>query len=225
MNRLDGFELLPEAHELATVALGYISLHHAEKPYHNHRHTLSVMGWASNLARQSDLHERDRSLVVVATAYHDYIHGPERTPGDNERLSAEIATDHLTRNGQFEETEVERVATMILGTIMEKRDGKLIQRAAASSRIEDRIVADADLSMLGSPYRFLQAATETLLRERHPDAHPRGTEMYHLLGVTLELLEQEPLTDAAKELLPHRPENYARIASMRQTIALELDKA
>lgn len=169
-----------------------------------------------------NLDQRRRSLIVVSASFHDYVHDGQP---DDEVASAEYLQHHMDSTHDFSDEETAWCGQMILGTIMEKTDAGLVQRAATSQDLGTRILADADLSGLGSDYQILQVANETLLRERCPSASPRGREMLEMLGVTLQLLEAEPLTEAARTMLPHRKNNHAAVTELRRDIAEELAQA
>lgn len=216
------FSLTPETSAIVSVALTDIELIHGRKPYHNLDHALSVMRWSNAMAAYLHLPDDERSLIVTAAAFHDYVHN--NAQGD-EAASVEYLSGHMEVSRKFGRAAIESVTSMILGTVIEKVDGVLVQSAARSEHLGTRILADADLSGLGSPFEYLLASTYSLHEERSPGADERGPEMHKLLGEAEQLMSREPLTEAGQLFLPHRRENRERVLQMRAELGEELGLA
>ena len=105
--------------------------------YHDAAHTLEdVVPAADRLAAAEGLSRHARVLVHAAALLHDtgYIEGPE----EHEAASARIAASTLPAYG-FDEAEIAVVARLILATKL----------GATPATVEERILADADLDLLG----------------------------------------------------------------------------
>jgi predicted metal-dependent HD superfamily phosphohydrolase len=107
--------------------------------YHDARHTFGeVLPAARELAAAVGLDPRERALVEVAAAWHDL--GLLETRQGHEQAGIRMARERLPRFG-LSEAEIDAIAGMILAT-------RLPQRPTTEA---ERVVADADLSVLASP--------------------------------------------------------------------------
>ncbi len=104
------------------------------RKYHNDQHIkvcLEQFGRTRRFAEHPD-------EVEVAIWFHDAIYNPKRS--DNESKSAAWAASFL-RKHQIDDTITERVKSNILAT----------QHNQVPERLDERLVVDVDLSILGQP--------------------------------------------------------------------------
>lgn len=222
--QLNALDLAPNYYRLVRIAVVDISLLHADKEYHNlDFHTLRVIDWTNRLAKYEGYGNTDRCLLVAAAAYHDYIHGGNY--GQDEAESAEVMVGNMRLIGGFSVRNMEDSRKFVRGTTIRKIGERLVQEASFSDDNRERTLADADLWTLGASEEELITANVNLLKERCPGADLRGIEMYEMLGVTLQLLEDEPLTAGGRALLPNRRSNHAGISEYRRALGRDLGLA
>lgn len=140
---LDVRELSPRAHSDAVLGIGADLERRLAEPHRRYHtaHHLVEMFWAlEELEQAGEIRGRQGALARVAAWFHDAVYDIGG-PGDNERLSADLAVSSL-RSLAFETRDVEAVERLILETTRHllPRDGGV---AAAFH--------DADLWILGAP--------------------------------------------------------------------------
>ncbi len=120
--------------------------------YHNIGHTSGVMKAAVGIGKlaleNGRINNSDIPLIRIAAAYHDLVQG--LGPGVNESESARIASDIMTATGYFDEKEIEKVREMILSTRVDYENDGSMRQAAKEDDYLGMVIADADLSHLGS---------------------------------------------------------------------------
>jgi len=152
-------------------------------PYHNIHHAENTAQEAVKLARLEKkfalgqgksfaLKRGDGQLLKVTAKCHDIIQG-HPTPGENEKRSAEWLLAQL--GNSLSEEEKEMVTVAILGTQTLSKDNQLIQAVLGYKKhLSPRVVlfaellADSDLSSLGSPWKTYWRSMSAFFREIHP---------------------------------------------------------
>ncbi|WP_242202184.1 Pycsar system effector family protein [Aestuariivivens insulae] len=127
--------LIPEAEKFTTRLLNeeldntYV--------YHNLAHTQRVVEKAKMLADLSNLNDRDKALLLIATWFHDtgYIKGFEK----HEEESAKIAVSFLKEHDCTED-DIEIIKRLILATRKDYEPKHLLEK----------IIRDADCAHIGS---------------------------------------------------------------------------
>ncbi|MEZ4918796.1 MAG: DUF5706 domain-containing protein [Saprospiraceae bacterium] len=107
-----------------------------EYVFHDLEHTVQTVGAARAIGEGFELDDRDMSLLLLATWFHDtgYAQGPE---GHEER-SCDHAANYL--KGKISEADLQVIHGCIRATKVPQRPESLLQQ----------IICDADLSQLGS---------------------------------------------------------------------------
>lgn len=192
----DAAGALREARVLAAELPGHLR-------YHDAGHTFDeVLPAARRLAEDLDVGPRERARIEAAVAFHDL--GFLTSAVAHEPLGVARARQALPTLG-YDADDVEAIAGMILATRLPQRP---ITRA-------ERIVADADLSVLAAP-DFLRRNEELRLELAHAGrALPRSA---WLAQQRRFLLTHRYHTDAAERRFgPGRRRNAARLgAHLRQ---------
>ncbi len=122
----------------------------AELYYHGVHHTRDVMSVAGKLAEIHGLDERERNLLITATAYHDA--GFLVTYRNHEEAGCEMVQQLLPGYGYTSE-DIEEIQKLIMAT-------KVPQ--VANSFLEE-LICDADLDYLGR--EDFEEIADTLFRE------------------------------------------------------------
>lgn len=172
----------------------------ADLVYHDAFHTFEVVVPAARrLAVEEKLDARVRELVTLGAAFHDL--GMLEAYHGHENVSARIARTELGRLG-FEEDEIAAVEGMIRATRLPQRP-----RNAA-----ERVVADADLDVLGRP-DFLE-----INRRLRDELARRGTPLSDVewYGRQCEFLRgHRYFTDAARRWRgPRKGVNLAQLEAL-----------
>ncbi len=106
--------------------------------YHTATHVAAVLRDSAALADELGLDRLDAELVALAACAHDVVY--DARPGDDERASAQWASDALSVAG-VAPSRIERVAELVLTTLAHEADAS---DAAAAALL------DADLAVLAS---------------------------------------------------------------------------
>jgi hypothetical protein len=174
------------------------------KKYHNVQHSKDVVAATEAIADKAiesgKITPKDKILLSIAAAYHDF----EQDLGDdaaNVEESAMQACWQMEEAGVFSYDDIEQVAHTIFGTVVRHKDGHLLQ---AGGDIFAQILADADLSNLGSDQDRYWDRALSLFAELHPDN--RGMEAFMRENHDL-LAHHKYFTDEARELFPHQSDN------------------
>jgi predicted metal-dependent HD superfamily phosphohydrolase len=107
--------------------------------YHNRKHTESVAGYATQIARHYQLNDRDYFIVVASAWLHDLGYTTERE--NHERKGAETAAIFLAKLG-LAATDIDAIKGCILATKLPQDPHNLLEQ----------IVCDADLFHLGTVF-------------------------------------------------------------------------
>jgi predicted metal-dependent HD superfamily phosphohydrolase len=121
--------------------------------YHNTEHTNDVMRAAEAIGHAAQLQgkitELDVELLILAACYHDAEHGMHGS--DNEHESIHIVTKKMFDSGAFTEHEIAKIEALIKATIVLSSTDGIIQ--SATNDYATQILADADLSNFGKPFK------------------------------------------------------------------------
>jgi predicted metal-dependent HD superfamily phosphohydrolase len=198
------------ASELIEDALAEIEFKYGEngehpKIYHNLQHTKDVLEATRAIAAlavdRGKITEKEATLLLIAAAYHDIVHGGD----ENEKASADIASSRMKSFSIFSDSDISIVTDAILGTKTKLIDGRLHQAAAnKGSSIYARILADSDLSSLGSRQEVFWSHSQAIFSEQNPDGS--GWDDFIKLQCSI-LSNHRYLTEEARELYPHLPDN------------------
>lgn len=104
--------------------------------YHSVEHVKDVFEASKSIAKQEGIKGEDLKLLLTAALYHDS--GFLISQKDHEKISSDIAREHLPRFG-YNTEQIERICGMIMAT-------KIPQ--APKNQLEE-IICDADLDYLG----------------------------------------------------------------------------
>lgn len=152
-------------------------------PYHNVNHATHTAREAEKLFRlekkfaqtqgkKFQLERSDFALLRLTAKCHDLVQGLKK-PGENEKQSAAWMIKEL--EGVLSEEEKEMVTVAILGTQTLSKDNQLVQavleyKKHLSARVVlfAELLADSDLSSLGSPWKTYWASMSAFFKEIHP---------------------------------------------------------
>lgn len=155
--KLDLADLAPAAHSDAVQAIGADLLGRWTEPhrsYHTTRHLVEVFWALEDLEQAGALESREATLGRLVGWFHDAVHDPSATGGDNEQASADLAVRDLHALGLAEE-DVATVRDLVVATTShDLPDGGL---AAAFH--------DADLWILSAPPDRYAQYTEQVREE------------------------------------------------------------
>lgn len=129
--------------------------------YHDLRHLDEVLGALVELRAESLDTDGDWASVVFAAWFHDAVYDVA-TPADNERLSAELARDTLSRNGVGSHV-VDATCALVMASA---------EHEVGETRGPQAAFHDADLWILGAPAERFDAYCSDVRREYEavPDA-------------------------------------------------------
>ena len=168
--------------------------------YHNIQHTRAVADWVGELADHYGLDDRDRFIVLTAAWFHDtgYTEGWE----GHEQRSAERASkwleEKLPADYPGRADLIQQVTGAILATRMPQQPNGLLEE----------IVADADLSHLGTPSYWDRCG-----RVRQEFTLTREMVMSDQEWIDFELqfmLDHTYHTEAARKLFGKRKQKHLR---------------
>ncbi len=169
--------------------------------YHGLRHTRDeVVPWAEKLGPMEGLSAEGMDLLRTAAWFHDigFVEGP----ANHELVSIRIAMEVLP-GFRYTPGQIEVIRGAILATILPQ---------AAITPVE-KILADADLSVLGSP-NFLPRSSD-LRRERATYGHA-STDVEWCQGQLKFLQDHDYFTHSAHALL--NAQKDANIAALQQEL-------
>jgi predicted metal-dependent HD superfamily phosphohydrolase len=185
-----------------------------KKPYHNKEHTEDVISASQQIGSlavaQSLISPDDLPLLKLAAAYHDIVHG---LPGHaSENLSIETVTKKMTYEKVFTEEVINKVANMIEATKTHMIDGVFSQ--SASSDYLTQIIADSDLSALGSVNYWDRAQKYYLETHGVKILEQEAEARQKFLEFQIEFLQMHNYyTEEAKTIFSHKEENIAQLRS------------
>jgi predicted metal-dependent HD superfamily phosphohydrolase len=179
--------------------------------YHNQGHTAQVVEAARKITGRAVVARKisrdDETLVVLAAAYHDRVQ--REGSGVNEYKSSQLLHEMVVRVLHWGDRQ-DLMATFeeaIMATRVEYIGGIMRQAVDDDSSYTAKILADADLSILGEKPEIHFPAVRGLLRELHGE-NPSREETVKFLTNQMRLLEtHEWFTEEAEQLFPHQREN------------------
>jgi predicted metal-dependent HD superfamily phosphohydrolase len=164
------------AHILADQAFAVIDTKYgpdgqSPKGYHNVVHSRDyVVGGIIELAdlmvARGKITPRDKALLTVGGAFHDVEQ--DLGSGTNEAASAQAAISAMREAGVFTPSDESVVEEVIMGTIIDFKDGVMLQSASENNLLA-QIVADADLSPLGRDTRTYWDSSFDIFTELYGD--------------------------------------------------------
>lgn len=104
--------------------------------YHSHEHINDVYRSAEMLAKMEGVSGKDLTLLLTAVLFHDS--GFLKQQKDHERVSCEIAMEHLPKYG-YTPADIKRICGMIEATKIPQKPHNLLEE----------LICDADLDYLG----------------------------------------------------------------------------
>lgn len=185
--------------------------------YHNLIHTENVMKAAGAIARLAveagKIDDSDVTLVEIAAAYHDVEHGLGR--GVSEDVSASIAEQQMRKAGVFDGADIAKVVGMIRATKVHFDEAGIMKQAASPDDYLTKIIADADLHLLGSPTEEQHNGAIALLHEISDTDSPTPEQEHAFFQNQLKLFENhEYYTNEAVQLYSYKAVNSAHAAAL-----------
>ncbi len=178
--------------------------------YHNEAHTEQVVEAARRIALRAinagRISRDDETIVILAAAYHDRLQ--LKGSGVNEYKSFLSLKDMVTEVLHWRESEtLNCLEEAVMATRVEFVGGVMRQMVPENASYTTKILADADLSILGEKPEIHFPAVSGLLRELHGE-YPTREQTVGFLENQLRLLKSHVwLTEEAAELFPHQEEN------------------
>jgi len=196
-------------------------------PYHNCKHIRGVVQRAKLFSREAKLNPEERSIILIAAAYHDYGHcgarfrqlcRAKRNDLSNEEFAA-LCADKKIRNYFPPEVRIE-IQNAILATSFGQNDRKILARKdlyrayQARSRLE-KLLQFADVAeFLNSPTSVIrgtwQVYQESGLAQNLSNMRELKPEMLSFMG-RLEVI--------MKKTLPFFSKSFARAVRLKFKLA------
>jgi predicted metal-dependent HD superfamily phosphohydrolase len=194
---------------LTVVELNYGPDSNDPRPYHGPEHTSFVTGAASVLADQAiargSISASQKSLLRIAASYHDVVNDKEAE--DNEMQSAVIAARHMRMLTSFSESQVRQVVEAILATKVKEAAPDHIVQSADESNYLGMLLADADLSALGSPVDIFWPVAQRFFAESQPEQPLAGEALRQFAQDQIALVGGHSYyTQEARQTFNHQPE-------------------
>lgn len=189
------------------------------KPYHNVMHARDVVLAAESMAalaaRNGRTTRQSLYLLRVAGAFHDYNHSLGTVA--SEQASADAAEQAMRRSSIFTDAHLAVVRRAIMATVVKHDNG--IMKQSADGEYTSRILADADLAVLGQPTALFWDRVSRLYNEYHPGQPQHGLAWQEFNLMQVGFIENHRFyTDEADQLFPHQDEN---LASVHEAIRLD----
>lgn len=126
--------------------------------YHNTEHVQAAIAAATNLGLKAvadgKITKREADLVVVAVAFHDVEQ--EKGSGKNEDESAKIAVEWMKQQANFTQEDRDEVTRLIEVTKVFNDENNFMHQRGENGDLAERIVADADLIVIGCDWEFFE---------------------------------------------------------------------
>jgi len=194
---------------LAVVELNYGPGSNDPRPYHGPEHTLFVTGAAAILADQAidrgSISASQKGLLRIAASYHDVVN--DKGAEDNEMKSAVVAARHMRMLTTFSESQVRQVVEAILATRVREVSPDHIVQSADESNYLGMLLADADLSALGSPVDIFWPVAQRFFAESQPEQPLTGEALRQFAHDQITLVGgHNYYTEEARQTFNHQPE-------------------
>lgn len=175
------------------------------KSYHNVGHFDFVTTALAKISLSRGVPAHERMLLVHAATYHDYFNGI--CPGLDEELSAKAAVRALRFVGAFSKADEAFVKKPIIGTACGLDGARIVQKADDMDEYA-QMLADADLSNLGSPTEAYWPIAKSLHYEFHPDTKLEGEALIKFADFEIEVQKAHSYyTPEAAQLFPNKLQN------------------
>jgi predicted metal-dependent HD superfamily phosphohydrolase len=179
--------------------------------YHGPEHTAEVTDSARQLGERAyqagKISAGDIDLLKIAAAFHDTVF--EYLASDNEAQSAELAVTAMRTFNCFSEEDYQQVREAIAATVVKDIiDDRIIQSADGKGYLA-QLMADADLSSLGSQPGVYWTTAQRFFKETNPD--PKAKLVGDVLKSFIERQKRvvsahQFYTDEAQELFHYKPD-------------------
>lgn len=186
------------------------------KEYHDLSHTLDVVDSTVAILEGSaiahGLEDKDYEAPIIAAACHDVIQ--DMGPGENEVASVAFAIQTMEKLGSFTSTQIDLVMRCIIATTLVDKDDQV--RQSAGDDLMTRIVADADLSVLGMDTQDYWTRVQKLFHERYPTDEV-GSKVFNDFASNnlFHFLETHAyLTEVAQRIFPNKLNNLRFLKSI-----------
>ncbi len=183
--------------------------------YHNSDHQKQVIDAATAIGKtkvfKGEISNRDLLLIEIAAAFHDITQllGPVA----NEAASSAIAEKVMRDYNLFADCDIDSVKEMILSTAIMIESDSVSQAVGSRGKdcILSMVIADADLSSLGSPWAVYHREANKLMEELH-GKNISEADLESFYKRQLALLENHHYyTEEAIALFPYQGRNLKRL--------------
>jgi predicted metal-dependent HD superfamily phosphohydrolase len=178
-------------------------------PYHDREHTLDVIRSGTAIAqlalRAGRIDDDDIPLLLIAESMHDYVKTRGATFKQDEIASAAAAQDKMSASGEFSDNDIRTVGRIIISSAARTEGDRIIQNVTRPDPLAE-IIADADLSHLGSSTPDYWSRSRKLFDEMFSDCGPEGLRSFIALQPRI-LRNHCFYTFEARELFPYHKRN------------------